>query len=204
MYLNEFESKRILRRYDIPVTKEHVCINKRQSVVVASRLFDYPIVMKVLSNNIIHKKRSGGVVLNIKSSDEVFKAYNSIHNSTDETNVLIQEQLDIKKEYFIGYKIDKIFGKIILFGVGGSNVENESNIAIRSIPMKRNEICSMIERYMSDVNIKSVFFDVINKLQKMIDENPQIIEFDINPIALTYDDKLTVVDCVIKKIQNHQ
>ncbi len=201
MYLSEYESKRMLRKYDIPITKEYICKNKRQALIIAVRLFEYPVVMKVSSKDIIHKKKSNGVLLNIKSNDELLEAYDSICKSTGNTDVLIQEQLNIKKEYFIGYKIDNIFGKILLFGIGGSDVESKSDIAIRSIPMEQSEIYNMLDKYVSDVNVKEEFINVIHKLCELIDENPQIIELDINPIALTDDNELIVVDSVINIIR---
>ena len=149
--LSEHQSKRILKSYGIPVTREALATSADMAVELAREL-GYPVALKVQSAEIAHKTEAGGIRLNLASDDEVRSAYEEILGNArrfdphaEVQGVLVQEMLEGGVEVIIGATKDPVFGHVIMFGLGGIFVEALRDVSFRVAPLKREDAEEMIE-----------------------------------------------------------
>lgn len=198
--LNEQESKHMLARYEIPSAPHFRATSPAQAAQAASKL-GFPVALKVLSSDILHKTDVGGVQLHIKSQRAVSSAYkeilDNVKRATPEaqiSGVLVEKMESKKYELFIGCKRDPLFGPVIVFGMGGVGVEVFKDIAIGIPPLNMVLAKRMIEstkiykllsgyRGMKSIDLKSLQF-LLYRFSYMIIDNPEISEIDVNPIAI--------------------
>jgi len=196
--LTELESREVLSHYKIPVVKGKII----KTIEEAKKFVDkvgYPVVLKVVSRKIIHKTDVGGVILDIENEKELFQAYHQIIKNIEKNapkvsleGLFIQEMLPRDREIIIGGKWDPTFGQTIAFGFGGIFVEVFKDISFRVVPITREDALEMIKEIKSykilkeyrgkkPVNINALV-DILLKSSRMLEENPEIKELDINPI----------------------
>lgn len=205
--LSEAESKEFLSNYEIPVTKYSVVDNASEAGKTASKI-GFPVVMKILSPDILHKTDIGGVVLNIKSQDEARQAFEKIIKAAKKhrkdariEGVLIEAMTKKRFELIIGANRDPIFGPVIVFGMGGTAVEIFKDTSIALPPLnidrvekmiRRTKIYQLLKGYrgLPGVNIKSLEL-LLCKFSRLIEDFPEIKELDINPFVI--DEKGGVV-----------
>jgi acyl-CoA synthetase (NDP forming) len=210
--LTEFESKRILKRIGIPVVETKLATNLKEVVSISQR-FGFPVVLKITSPDVVHKTDSGGVKLNLKNISEVKKAYHDILISAKKKyphalihGISVQKMAPLGTEVIIGTSKDPQFGPVIMFGLGGVFVEVLKDVSFRVIPVGRRDAQEMIQeikgfallrgfRGREPANI-SALVGMILKISKLINENPQIREMELNPV-LAYKDKALAVDARI-------
>jgi acetyltransferase len=196
--LTEEEAKQILKTYDIPVAKEEVAASPEEAVAAAARI-GYPVVLKILSPDILHKTEAGGVKLNLDTPEKVLVAYKEIITNASSyrpgariKGVLVQEMLPAGVETIIGISQDPVFGPVVMFGLGGIFVEVLQDVALRVVPLTKSDAYEMIDeikgrrildgvRGQSPVN-KSAIAEVILKVAQLAQDFPQIKELDINPL----------------------
>jgi acetyltransferase len=196
--LTEEEAKQILKTYDIPVTKEEIATGPEEAVAVAARI-GYPVALKILSPDILHKTEAGGVKLNLDTPEKILAAYKEIitnasvyHPDAKIKGVLVQEMLPAGVEVIIGISQDPVFGPVVMFGLGGIFVEVLEDVALRVVPLTKSDAYEMIEeikgrrildgvRGQSPVN-KPAIAEVILKVAQLAQDFPQIKELDINPL----------------------
>ena len=199
--LTEAEAKTFLEYYNIPVVKTLIARNADEAAALASRI-GYPVVLKILSPQIIHKTDSGGVVLDIYNESELREAFDRIIQRAKEYNsnaeilgVTVQHM--VKKqgyEVIIGSKTDPIFGPVILFGMGGIGVELFKDIAIGLPPlnqtlarriMEETKVNQLMKGYRNipPANIK-LLEEIIVRFSQMLVDFPQLKEVDINPLFI--------------------
>ncbi|MCD6445644.1 bifunctional acetate--CoA ligase family protein/GNAT family N-acetyltransferase, partial [Candidatus Bathyarchaeota archaeon] len=199
--LTEAEAKKLLEYYDIPVVKTLVAKTADEAAALASQI-GYPVVLKILSPQIIHKTDAGGVVLDINSEDELRKAYDLIMQRVKEYNpnaeiqgVTIQPM--IKKqgyEVILGAKTDPIFGPVILFGMGGVGVELFKDVSIGLPPlnqtlarriMEETKVYQLLRGYRNvpPANIR-LLEEIMVRFSQMLVDFPQLKEVDINPLFI--------------------
>ena len=191
------ESLKILKYYGI-MTAEYYLVTSKQEVKKSSQKLGYPVAMKIISNNIIHKTEVGGVEINIKNDKEAVSAYESIISNVKKeypkamiNGVLIQPMIREGKEIIIGMKRDPQFGPLIMFGLGGIYVEVLKDVSFRVAPVAKEqarEIISEIKSFKllrgirgekaSDINS---LVDLITKVSQLSLDIPEIKELDINP-----------------------
>ena len=158
------------------------------------------MAMKVVSKDIIHKSDAGGVALDLENGDEVMDAYQAImqHCRTYNPNAKI-EGVDISEmaqpgtELIIGARRDKVFGPIVMFGLGGIYVEVMKDISFRAFPLNRNEVMNMIKEVRSYPLLLGVrgekkkdingIADTIIKLGTIIQKCKTISDIEINPLV---------------------
>ena len=197
--LNEKEVKQLLKNYEIPVLESVVLINLKDIVLKLSKI-NFPVAMKILSPDIIHKTDIGGVELNVEKKD-VKKIFNKIINSVKKhkpkakiDGVLIEPMINKKYELIIGSKKDLIFGPVIVFGMGGVSVEVFKDIVFGLPPLnmalslrmiKKTKIYRLLKGYrgMKGVDIQTIQF-LLYKFSYLIADFPEIKELDINPFAI--------------------
>jgi acetyltransferase len=205
--LTEEESKELLSNYDIPTSRHSTAKTAKEAAAISKKL-GYPVVMKILSPDIMHKTDVGGVELNISSEDEAKKAFNRIMKSVKKKakkakiyGILVEKMASKKYELLIGSKKDSVFGPVIVFGMGGVAVEvfKDINMALPPLNMSLSKrlmegtkIYQLLKGYrgMKGVDISSIQF-LLYKFAYLVMDFPEIKEIDINPFAV--DEKGGVV-----------
>jgi len=198
--LLEDEGYAVLQAYGFPVPKS-VLVNNEDDAVKSAIEIGYPVVMKISSKDIIHKSESGGVKIGLKNTDDVRNAYNSIMSSVKNYNpnariegVLIQEMVTNSKELILGAKQDKLFGPLLMFGLGGIYVEILKDVNFRLAPISESEAREMVDSIKTISLLKGVrgekssdissVIDCLLRLSQLIVDFPEIEEFDINPLLV--------------------
>jgi acetyl-CoA synthetase (ADP-forming) len=196
--LTELEARDVLTHYGIPIVRGKVIKTLEEAKEFIEKT-GYPIVLKVVSSQIIHKTEIGGVMLNIKNEKELFEAYHQLIKNIQKNapkavieGFFIQEMLSSDREVIVGGKYDHTFGQTIAFGLGGVFVEVFEDVSFRVVPITQEEAIDMIKeikafkilkgyRGQKPVDFKALV-DILLKTSKMLEENPEIKELDINPI----------------------
>ena len=198
--LLEDEGYAVLQAYGFPVPKS-VLVNNEDDAVKSAIEIGYPVVMKISSKDIIHKSESGGVKVGLKNTDDVRNAYNSIISSVKNYNpnariegILIQEMVTNSKELILGAKQDKLFGPLLMFGLGGIYVEILKDVNFRLAPISGSEAREMVDSIKTISLLKGVrgekssdipsVVDCLLRLSQLITDFPEIEEFDINPLLV--------------------
>src|SRR4051812_525332 len=198
------EGKLVCDAYGIPVPKEGVA-NSAQD---AARLADgmgYPVVLKIVSPDILHKTEAGGVLVGLKSADEVSKGYETILANAKKykadakiDGVQVQQMLKGGTEVNVGSITDGSFGKLVAFGLGGVLVEVLKDITFRLAPATREDAFSMLDGIQAaemlhgvrggDPVNREALADVIVKVSQLVSDFPEISELDLNPVFATKQD----------------
>jgi acetyl coenzyme A synthetase (ADP forming)-like protein len=195
------EGKLICDAYGIPVPKEALAHSPKEAAELAGRI-GYPVVLKIVSPDILHKTEAGGVLVNLNSADEVSKAYETILANAGKykagakiDGVQIQQMLNRGKEVIIGAVTDSSFGKLVAFGLGGVLVEVLKDITFRLAPLSREDALSMLDgiqaaellkgaRGSEPVN-RDALAGLIQKIGDLVSDFPEIVEMDLNPVFAT-------------------
>ena len=207
--LTEYESKRILKQAGIPVVETKLAKTQKEAVSFSQKI-GFPVVIKIVSPDVIHKSDSGGVKLSLNNVAEVKKAYDGILKKVKKQypgavihGVSVQKMVRPGTEVVIGTSKDPQFGPVIMFGLGGIFVELLKDVSFRVIPVEQKDAQEMIEeikgfpllqgyRGKEPADIASLV-SIILKLSKFIEENPQIKELEMNPI-FAYRNRAVAVD----------
>lgn len=207
--LTEHESKRILKAYGIPTTREKLAMNLEAAMGLAEEI-GFPLVLKVCSLDIVHKSDIGGVIVGLKTPSEVKEAYGRIIENVSKQmpqarilGVLVQEMVPQGQEVIVGATRDAQFGPVVMFGLGGVFVEALRDTSFRLAPLTKEEALEMMKetrgfrllegfRGSKPADLKALA-NVITKVGKIITELPEIAEIDINPIFV-YEKGLVAVD----------
>ena len=143
--LDEVASKKLLKAYGIPVSKEEIAQTAAEAVKIAKKI-GFPVVAKVVSAEILHKSDIGGVVLNLNSAAEVKKAFNDItarvkklKNKPKLEGILIAQQVKADLELVVGASLDAEMGPVVLFGTGGVDIELMKDVALAGAPLDADE-----------------------------------------------------------------
>jgi acetyl-CoA synthetase (ADP-forming) len=208
-FLLEPEAKTICIEYGIPTTKFMLAKTPEEAVEYAEKI-GYPAVLKIVSPDVIHKFDVGGVILNLKSPQEVRKAYNKILENVKKhkpnakiIGVLVQEMAPPSTEVIVGAIKDPQFGQTLMFGLGGIFVEILKDVAFRIAPITKEEAEEMIReiraypvlkgyRNMPPADIQAIIQILINT-SKLVMDYPEIQELDLNPI-MVYEKGAKTVD----------
>jgi acetyltransferase len=198
--LTESESKEFLSNYGIPVPKDVLVHGGAEAARVAADL-GFPVVMKIVSPDIMHKTDVGGVKLGIGTKADAERAYNeivaSVHEKAPKAHVVgvLVERMEHKRyELLIGSKKDPIFGPVIVFGMGGVAVEVFKDTVVGLPPLNMALSLRMIEstkiykllkgyRGMKGVDLAAIQF-VLYKFAYLVMDFPEIKELDINPFGV--------------------
>jgi 4-hydroxybutyryl-CoA synthetase (ADP-forming) len=198
--LLEEEGYEILNAYGFPTPKS-ILTTSEEYCVKAAKEIGLPVVMKIVSPDIIHKSDAGGVKVGVKSDDEVRAAFKTIMNNAKRYNVdasikgvLVQEMIKSAKETILGAKQDPLFGPLIMFGLGGIYVEVLKDVVFRLAPIDEHEALRMVEsiktirllkgvRGEKPADLKAVI-DSILRLSQLVTDFPEIEEFDMNPLLV--------------------
>jgi acetyltransferase len=196
--LNEIESKSLLKQAGVDVTDTFLARSKKEALVLCEKL-GFPVAMKIMSPQIIHKTDVGGVKLGLKTTQEVDRAYDEIITNimikspkSEIQGVSMQKMAPAGIELVIGMTKDRQFGPMLMFGLGGTYVEIIKDVAFRIVPIIYNDAQEMIRqikgyrlirgfRGQPPVNEEKLQ-DLLIKISEFIQCHPEIKEMDINPI----------------------
>lgn len=203
-YLMEHESKEILEGAGIATTGYLVARSEDEALALCEKI-GFPAAMKIVSPDIVHKSDAGGVRLNLHSADDVRKAYRGMVDAFKYQHiegVTIQRMAAPGIEAIIGVTRDPSFGPLIMFGLGGVFVEVLRDVSFRILPITEKDAAEMIEEIRGSdilkgyrgrpVDLKSLQ-QLLLKISRLIDENPEIHELDLNPLFL-YPEGYIAVD----------
>ena len=207
--LTEVESKQLVASAGFPVVETKLAKTKDEAIEISKKL-GFPVVLKIVSPDIIHKSDIGGVKLNLTSTAQVGRAYTEIIAAAKKSNkkadihgVSVQKMAKPGVEVIMGMTKDAQFGPVLMFGLGGVFVEVLKDVAFRIVPLARRDASQMIReikgypllegyRGQEPANITALE-DLLLKLSDFVDKTPQIKEMDLNPI-FAYKDRAVAVD----------
>ncbi|RNF39748.1 acetate--CoA ligase family protein [Planococcus salinus] len=196
----EVFSKQIFEYAGVNIPKQEISSTEDEAVYLAKKI-GFPVVLKIHSFQIVHKSDAKGVLVGLKSSDEVREGFReiiqnaAIYNKTsDKFQVTVQEMAEPATEIIIGMKRDEIFGPVILFGLGGVWVEVLKDVSLRVLPLTERDVelmfteikgTSLLEKFRGNeardlASLKNLIF----QLQNLVLEFPEINEIDLNPVFL--------------------
>ena len=212
--LLEEEGYEVLEAYGFPTPKSLLC-SREQECIDAAKEIGYPVVMKIVSPDIIHKSDAGGVKVGIKTDDELRNSFrtiteNALKYKSDAKikGVLVQEMVKSAKETILGASQDPTFGPVIMFGLGGIYVEVLKDVVFRIVPIDEQEATNMVKSIKTIKLLKGVrgekssdlraIADSLQRLSQLVVDFPEIKEFDINPLLVLEEGKgARVVDARI-------
>ena len=213
------EGKRVCDAYGISVPQEGVANSAAESEKLAIAM-GFPVVMKIVSPDILHKTEAGGVLVGIPNAQEASKAYQTIIENAkkykaDATilGVQVQQMIQGGQEVIIGAVTDPSFGKLVAFGLGGVLVEVLKDITFRLAPASKADALSMLDGIKAAEMLKGVrgsdpvnreaLANLIVSVSDLVNDFPEISELDLNPVfaskntAIAADVRI-VVDFVAK------
>ncbi|MFP4001459.1 MAG: acetate--CoA ligase family protein [Candidatus Natronoplasma sp.] len=196
--LLEDEAREILDMAGIPVVEGKVVNSIDRAVKVAEEI-GYPVVMKVVSEDIIHKSDAGGIALNLENEEEVVDAYQAIYSNCRKnypdahiSGISVAKMLEGGEETIVGGSRDSSFGPLVMFGLGGVYVEVLEDVSFRVAPISKKEARRMmgqIDSFPVLVGARGqarkdldALADVIYRVSYLMNEIDEIAEMDLNPI----------------------
>ncbi len=194
-FLMENECKELLAREGIPTTSIAVAHSAVEAVEISNRI-GYPIVLKVLSPEVIHKSDLGGVKVNLQDAEEVERAYTEIIKSFSDkklVGVAVQNMAPQGLEAIIGVSRDPAFGPVLMFGLGGVFVEVLKDVSFRILPVKEADIDEMLQEirgynllrgYRGTAVDLAALKELLFKISNLVMKYPEIKELDLNPVFL--------------------
>jgi len=210
--LLEPEAKLICVEYGVPVTEFKVAANEKEAEEYADEI-GYPVVLKVVSPEIIHKSDAGGVIVNLRNRSDVSDAYRKILENVKKydanariVGVLVQEMAPQSTETIVGAIKDPQFGQTIMFGLGGVFVELLKDVSFRIAPITADDAREMITQLKAYPLLKGfrnsppadidALVGVLLSTSRLVMDNPEIKELDLNPV-LAYQKGAKTVDARI-------
>jgi acetyl coenzyme A synthetase (ADP forming)-like protein len=200
------EGKLVCDAYGIPVPKEGVAKSAAEAVKLATGM-GFPVVMKIVSPDILHKTEAGGVMVGVKTAEDVEKNYATILANAKKykadakiEGIQVQQMLLGGQEVIIGAVTDGSFGKLVAFGLGGVLVEVLKDITFRLAPATKEDALSMLDGIQAHEMLKGVrgsdpanrdaIADIIVNVSQLITDFPEISEMDLNPVFATKADAI--------------
>jgi acetyl-CoA synthetase (ADP-forming) len=210
--LLEPEAKAICVDYGIS-TPDFAVAQSNEEALNFSQKFGYPIVLKIVSPDILHKTEAGGVIVGLNSQGEVEKGYKEVIDNAKRykadvkiSGVLVQKMAPKGTEVIVGGLKDPQFGQTLMFGLGGVFVEILKDVTFRIAPIDKTDARSMITEIKSYPILKGyrgqqpvdeeAIVDVLLASSRLLMDLPQINQMDLNPI-MAYNKGLSVVDARI-------
>src|SRR5512132_1460889 len=200
------EGKIVCEAYGITVPKEGVAASAAEAAKLASEM-GFPVVLKIVSPEILHKTEAGGVLVGVKDAAAAEQGFDTIMANAKKYDakanllgVQVQQMLKGGQEVIVGAVTDPSFGKLVAFGLGGVLVEVLKDITFRLAPASREDALSMLDGIQAAEMLKGVrgsdpvdreaLADVIVKVSQLVSDFPEIVELDLNPVFATKKDAI--------------
>jgi acetyltransferase len=199
--LDEVASKKLLKAYGIPISKEEIAQSATEAVKIAKTI-GFPVVAKVVSADILHKSDIGGVVLNINNPAEVKKAFDAITARVKKLKtrpklegILIAQQVKADLELVVGASLDAEMGPVVLFGTGGIDIELMKDVALAGAPLDEAEARLLIGRTKAGIKMRgyrgkpalheaSAVKALVGLSNLIADAGDRIASIDVNPFLI--------------------
>jgi acetyl coenzyme A synthetase (ADP forming)-like protein len=200
------EGKLVCDAYGIPVPREGVAKSASEAAKIATGM-GFPVVMKIVSPDILHKTEAGGVMVGVKTAADVETNYATILANAKKyksdakiEGIQVQQMLLGGQEVIVGAVTDGSFGKLVAFGLGGVLVEVLKDITFRLAPATKQDALSMLDGIQAHEMLKGVrgsdpanrdaIADIIVNVSRLITDFPEIAEMDLNPVFATKHDAI--------------
>jgi len=207
--LSEYDSKRVLAEYGIPVTKERLVKSQKEAVAAAEEI-GYPVVLKAAGAELTHKTELDVVKLGLADAKSVRLAMREIKEAAKGQKlqgILVQEMVKGQRELVAGLIRDKQFGPCVMFGLGGIYTEVLKDVAFRVAPLTEQDALDMMEeikgrkilesfRGMEEAD-KDALARVLVSMGRIGMENDEVAEIDVNPLILKKDGSAVAVDALV-------
>jgi len=207
--LTEVEAKELLATAGINVAPTKLATSKQEAASIAKTL-GFPVVLKIVSPDVLHKSDAGGVKLNLNSEAEVGNAFDAIMTSIKAKlpsakilGIAVQKMARPGTEVIIGMSKDPQFGPVLMFGLGGIFVEIMKDVSFRIVPLTKRDADEMIHEIKGfpvltgyrgqEVASLAHLQDMLLKVSEFAEKNPEVKEIDLNPV-LAYKDGAIAVD----------
>ena len=206
-FVLENEAKDIMKGYGIPIPP-YATATTADEAVEKSKSMGFPVVLKILSKDILHKSDAGGVKVNLKDEDAVRRAFDEIMENVKNygkekgievdlrRGVFVSDFADMGTEMIVGVTKDPQFGHALMVGLGGIFVEVLKDVSFRLIPFTESDAREMLSELKAYKILEGVrgekprdvdaLIKIMLAISRMVDENPEIIELDCNP-AFVYE-----------------
>jgi acyl-CoA synthetase (NDP forming) len=200
-FLMEHEGGKLLREVGLPVVNGELAASSEKAAAIASQI-GYPVVLKGMSRDIIHKTDAGIVKLNIQSEAELRAGYDEILVNAKQYNVdvevagvLVQAMVPKGIELILGIKKDPLFGHQLLIGMGGIMVEIVKDFAMKMMPVSAQEVKEMVTglhsypllngyRGQEKINFNALQ-EIVSGLNHLVEKYPEVEELDLNPVMFS-------------------
>jgi acetyl-CoA synthetase (ADP-forming) len=196
--LLEHEAYELLSCFDLPVPKFGLAKSPEEAVELAERI-GYPVVLKIVSPDIIHKSDVGGVIVGVATGSDVLKAFERIETNVKlrapnarVAGILVQEMVPQDLEVIVGATRDAVFGPVVMFGLGGIFVEVLRDVSLRVAPLTRYDAEEMLDEIKASSILRgyrgmpprdrNALIDIIVKTGRVMLEVPEVTDIDLNPI----------------------
>jgi acyl-CoA synthetase (NDP forming) len=210
--LTELESKKLLTGAGISCTEIKLAKTAKEAATAAKKM-GFPVVLKIVSQQILHKTDVGGVKLNLNNEDEVALAFDEIVKAAKKhkpkakiEGVSVQPMARPGIEVIIGMNKDQQFGPVLMFGLGGILVEVLKDVSFRIVPLTKRDAREMIKEIKGYPILEgyrghepadiAILEDILLKVSEFVENQPDIKELDINPI-FAYKDGALALDARI-------
>lgn len=211
--LAEHEAKEILSHYGIPVVPERL-VNTEKAAVEAAKAFGWPVVLKAVASDLPHKTEAGAIRLNLKSEAEVRSAFASLIATISRLapavridGILVQPMIETGVEVMVGARVDRVFGPLVVVGLGGAMVELFKDSAVSLAPVTAQEALAMLRslkgsrllsgfRGSPKVDLDRVADAVCRISEFAADQRERFEELDVNPLICAREG-ITAVDALI-------
>ena len=196
------EAKAVADAYGLPVPQEGLATSADEAVKLAEQI-GFPVVMKIVSPEILHKTEAGGVLVGVEDASRVRAGYDTIVNNARAydagasiSGVQVQQMLPSgAQEVIVGAVTDQSFGKLVAFGLGGVLVEVLKDITFRLAPATREDAHSMLDGIQAAEMLRGVrgepavdreaLASIIERVSQLVSDFPEISEVDLNPVFAT-------------------
>ena len=213
--LSPLECSEVLRAYGVPLPREGVARSAAEAADLAADI-GFPVVMKIVSEDILHKTEAGGVLVGVADREQAERVYQTLMDNARAykaeavlTGVQVQQQVSRRSvEVIVGAVTDPSFGKVVAFGLGGVLVEVLRDVTFRLAPAVRDEALSMLDGVAAAEILRGVrgaapvhreaLADIIVNVSALVSDFPEIREVDLNPVladangAIAVDSVMTV------------
>lgn len=210
--LLETEAKIVCMEYGIPVTKFELAKTEDEALSFAEKI-GFPTVLKIVSQDIIHKSDMGGVMVGLNNKNDIQRAYKQILQNVMKhdpkakiAGILVQEMAPASTEVIVGAIKDPQFGPVLMFGLGGVFVEILKDVAFRVAPITEEDALEMISEVKTYPLLKGyrntppadteAISDVLLKTSRLVMDHQEIKELDLNPV-MVYKNGAKTVDARI-------
>lgn len=195
--LNIVDSKRIIEKYGVKFAESSLVKGVEEALIAASNM-GYPVVLKIVSNDISHKTDVGGVAAGISNDSELEESFRKIMGSVKRKSpkarvqgMLVQKMVQDGVNVLIGGKRDPQFGQVVAFGLGGIFVEVMEDVSFRLAPINKKEALEMmaetkgfkiLDGYRGKSYDTEAIATLLVKISSLLDKRKDIAELDINPV----------------------